>query len=262
MSDTPTVSVVMPTLDISEYLPKTIPAILEQTFSDFELLILDGGSTDGTVEYISALDDQRIRTFKNCGSIVKSLNKGIEESRGKYIARADGDSVPKINWLEKCVDFLETNPDYAVVGTQAKRVEPDGTTYITKMPTSYEEITFTLHWKNPIIHPSVMIRKRALEDIGVYRERHWEDYDLFIRLVSEYKIANLSEALITEYIRKDSIVNSTSIMRWVLANLRCSFLAIRTTDHTVIEILRSGREIVIPALYTRLKYAANSIIKN
>ncbi len=253
MSDTPTVSIVMPTLDIYEYLPKTIPAILEQTFSDFEFLILDGGSTDGTVEYISNLDDSRIRTFKNCGSIVESLNKGVDESRGKYIARADGDSVPEINWLEKCVDFLETNPDYAVVGTQAKRVRPDGSTSTTEMPTNHKEITLTLHWKNPMVHPSVVMKKQAIKKIGAYRERHWEDYDLFIRLANRYKLGNLSEVLITEYIRRDSIVNSTSTIRWFAANLRCSFFAIQTTDHSLIDVLRSGKQIAIPAVYAYFK---------
>jgi glycosyltransferase involved in cell wall biosynthesis len=245
----PMISILMPTLNIHQYITESVPAVLDQDVRDFELLVLDGGSSDGTLEYLEAVNDSRIRVFENCGSIVESLNQGIEESRGEYIARADGDTIPEPNWLAKCIDFLQENPEYAAVGTQAKRVLPDKSTFITDRPTTYEEITLTLLWKNPIIHPSMVIQKEPLEKVGGYRERHWEDHDLVIRLADKYKIANLSEVLVTDYVRNDGIVKSTSTTKWIASNLRCSLLALRTTDHSILEILQSAREIVLPFIY-------------
>ena len=245
----PTISILMPTLNVHKYINKSLPSLLNQSREDFELLILDGGSTDGTLEYLSGVDDSRIEIFQDCGSIVESLNKGLDESRGDYIARADGDSVPEPIWLEKCIDFLESNPNHAAVGAQARRILPDGSSYVTEKPTTFEELTQTLIWKNPIIHPTMVMRKQPLKEIGGYRERHWEDHDLVIRLVNHSHVANLSDILLTDYVRDEGIVRSTSTIRWVAANLRCTLLALKMTNHSLLEILQSAREIVIPFIY-------------
>ena len=226
------VSILMPTLNEELLIERSISAILDQSFSDFELLVLDGGSTDNTLSYVKSLNDSRVQVYTNCGSIVDSLNRGIKESRGKYIARADADSIPDTNWLGTCIKFLSNNAEYAAVGTQAKRVYEDGTSHSTSKPVSDDEIRKTLVWSNPMIHPTIVIRKTALKEVGGYRYRHWEDYDLVVRLSKENKLSNIPEVLVVDHVREDGIVASTGELKSTAANLYCAFLALAIIDYS------------------------------
>lgn len=89
----PKISVIMPTYNAETYVREAIESILNQTFADFEFLILDGGSKDKTIEIIESYNDDRIKIYKNCGTIPQSLNKGIKEATGEYIARMDADDT-------------------------------------------------------------------------------------------------------------------------------------------------------------------------
>jgi glycosyltransferase involved in cell wall biosynthesis len=229
----PRVSILMPTLDAMNYVDESISAVLDQSLSNFELLVLDGGSTDGTLDYIDSISDCRVCLYKNTGDITKSLNKGIAEAQGEYIARADADAVPYKQWLERCIHFLKDDQEYAAVGTQAKRVSVDGNQQITNMPESHEDISEELIWKNPMIHPTLVIRKAALISVDGYRERQWEDYDLMIRIANEHKLANLSDVLVKDYAHPNSVVNSTPVIRSRLAALRCGLLAIYLSNRSL-----------------------------
>lgn len=223
----------MPTYNAAPFIDESVPAVLDQSFSDFELLILDGGSTDGTVQSVKEFDDKRIHLYENTGGITEALSKGLGEATGKYVARADADSIPEPSWLEKCVSFLDDNSTYAAVGTQATRVRPDGDSFVTEKPEEYEGIVRTLPWRNPMIHPTLVMRKDAVQAVGGYRERHWEDYDLVIRLAKHHRLANLSEALVSDHLHDRSIVGSTPITKSTLASLRCGLFAIWTGDYSI-----------------------------
>lgn len=116
----PKISVIMPTYNAETYVREAIESILNQTFADFEFLILDGGSKDKTIEIIESYNDDRIKIYKNCGTIPQSLNKGIKEATGEYIARMDADDISLPNRLKKQLNVLQKNKDIAILGTKAQ----------------------------------------------------------------------------------------------------------------------------------------------
>ena len=227
----------MPTYNAEEFVTESVPSVLEQSFTNFELLVLDGGSDDKTLNYIKNLDSERIDVYENTGNITDALNKGVKEANGEYIARVDADSPPHSNWLEKCISFLEDNPEYAAVGTQARRIKTTDYSSVTNKPQCHASIVEKLPWQNPMIHPTLVVRKDILRKVGGYQDTHWEDYDLIIRLSQDYLLRNLSEVLVTEYIHDDSITGSTSSLKATLASLRCGILAIWVGDYTTTDRL-------------------------
>lgn len=254
----PLVSVLVPTLNVSDYVDRSIPAILDQTLSDIEILILDGGSTDGTLEYCENIRDKRLHLCRDCGNIVDSLNKGIDISRGKYIARADADTIPEPNWLEKSINFLEKNPEYGAVGAQVRRIDSGRILNVTDKPQHHEEIIEDMLWRNPMIHPTMVIRKESLIDIDGYRDRHWEDYDLVVRLAKNNYLYNFEEVLVDDYFRDESIVASTAANKSLIASLKCSWLAFSTTSHSIPTKVQLG----IKSLKTNISGYIYTLYKN
>ena len=123
----PVVSVVMPTLNAEKYLAEAIDSILKQTFSDFEFLIIDGGSVDKTVSIIKSYQDKRIRLLNGSGkNIAADLNIGLEAATGEYIARMDADDVALPERFAKQVDFLEKNSDVAILGSSVITIDAEG----------------------------------------------------------------------------------------------------------------------------------------
>lgn len=195
---TPLVSVVMPVYNASSFIEESISSILQQTFSDFEFIIINDGSTDNSRNIISSYTDSRIRIIDNEQNlgVIRSLNKGIELARGKYIARMDADDIALSNRFEKQVAFLESNPDYGLVGGYMQ-LHPSGT--VVRVPTSDEELKATMLFHNPFVHPAVMIRKSILiRHQLTYDESLFaaEDEGLWFRIAQYCKIANLPEVLV------------------------------------------------------------------
>jgi glycosyltransferase involved in cell wall biosynthesis len=197
----PLVSVVLPVRNGAGDLPKAIETILTQTFTDFELIVINDGSTDGTAAVLDAIRDPRLHVVhqENAG-LSRALNRGISLARGRYIARQDHDDWARPTRLEKQVAFMEANPDFALLGTCAEiwiGDEPSGRVH--DFPTEDAVLRFELLFHNPFVHSSVMMRKSALEAVGGYTtdpaRQPPEDYELWSRLARRYKIANLPERL-------------------------------------------------------------------
>ena len=125
MSKIPDISVLMPVFNSERYLKTAIESILNQTFQDFELIIVDDGSTDASENIIRSFESEKIFSYKNAGNIglIATLNRGIDLCRGKYIARMDADDVSLPTRLEKQFNFLKKNPEYALVGSNAERID-------------------------------------------------------------------------------------------------------------------------------------------
>lgn len=123
----PKVSVVMSVYNGEKYLPETIDSILNQTFKDFEFIIINDGSTDKTAKILTSYDDPRIRIFnqENMG-LTKSLNRAISLAKGEYIARMDADDISYPERLKKQVDYLNKNPDIGLVGSKYIRIDKRG----------------------------------------------------------------------------------------------------------------------------------------
>lgn len=187
----PTVSVVMAVHNEAEYLSDAVESILNQSYSNFEFIIVDDGSTDGSVDIVESISDDRIRLQVNESNrgLPTSLNRGIRASRGKYVARMDADDRSEMSRLEKQVGVLDEEPSVHVVGCWIRLINAEGDVLGTK---KYEELPCdpdTIREKGPnIAHPSVMIRKRALQQVDGYREEftYAQDLDMWVRMAREF----------------------------------------------------------------------------
>lgn len=195
----PVVSVVMSVYNGESYLREAVDSIINQTFTDYEFIIINDGSIDKTKEIIESYSDSRIRLFnqKNIG-LTKSLNKGIALARGKYIARMDADDISTSDRFEKQVRFLNENPNCIATGTWCKWIDSNGEVYSSwEPPTSCRDIREQLFVNNCIVHGSVMLRRFILTQTGGYNEKYAyaQDYDLWLRLFEIGKIQNIGEYL-------------------------------------------------------------------
>lgn len=191
------VSVIMPVYNMTEFVGEAIESILQQTFSDFEFIIIDDASDDGTDSLVRSYTDERIVLVRNDSNIgnYASRNKGMQQARGKYIAIMDADDIAMPERLAKQFDYLEAHLDVLAVGTDCVFISNGQQ---KKVVGSYQDILFALLDNNCFIHPSLMIRVDVLRQLNGYDERYYysADYDLVCRLALRGKIENLTEPLI------------------------------------------------------------------
>jgi glycosyltransferase involved in cell wall biosynthesis len=198
MNDNPYITVLMPVYNCEQYIHDAVRSILNQSYTNFELLVIDDASADNTASIIKSFSDERIHFIekpKNTG-YTNSLNYGLTLAKGKYIARMDGDDISLPERFEKQVAFLEANPDVVVCGTTYKIL---GSPKSITIPQTHDAIKIGLLWGNCIAHPSVMIRKEALDPFSKPYDtlkEPAEDYDLWVRLLAEGKLHNLPEVLL------------------------------------------------------------------
>ena len=212
----PMISVVMSVYNGEKYIREAIESILNQTFSDFELIILDDGCTDHTEEIIKEYTDKRIRYTKNPGNLglAGSLNRGLELARGKYIARMDSDDVALTDRLQKQVDYMENHPDVILLGGQSELLQND---IVMKndfhAPVEDDEIRLMILYHNPFLHPTVMIRGDVVRKNALrYQNRYVDDYDLWIRMLPYGKMHNLEDTLLKYRVHDNnfSVVNKNT----------------------------------------------------
>ena len=201
MTNVPPISVVMPVYNAVPYLEEAIRSILTQSWEDFEFVIIDNGSSDGSSEVIKSFTDSRIRVITNPVNIgpPPALNQALRLARGKYVARMDADDVALPERLEKQWKFLEDHPNCAALGTQVVFINATGRKMYTPWcPTMADAIRWRLLFTSPLAHTSVMMRSGVVLSLGGYMEtlRHAADYDLWFRLLAQgYDIANLPDVL-------------------------------------------------------------------
>ena len=209
----PKISVLMPVYNGQAFLQSSIESILEQDYSDFELLAIDDGSSDDSVKILEsyACEDPRIRIIrqeKNCG-IVATLNHGLEIAKAEYIARMDADDIALPKRLGQQIRYFERNPNVAVVGTGVNFIDKFGRKICAgpKYPTHNNDIKPYLFRDCCLFHPSVMVRKSVIKALGGYRNtfRHAEDYDLWFRVSEKYDISNISDILMLYRIHPNQV---------------------------------------------------------
>lgn len=193
------VSVVMATYNAKGYLREAIESVLNQTFKDFEFVIIDDGSTDETIDVIKSYKDPRIRLHKkNHRGLIASLNEGMKLARGEYIARMDADDISEPGRFERQVRFLDDHPEYAVVGTTIEVIDLEGHSRgVEPEPLDYLDLVKGLIVRNVLAHGSVMMRKAIIRELGGYDSsaKYVEDYDLWMRVARRYRMANLPQVL-------------------------------------------------------------------
>lgn len=186
----PLVSVIMGVYNCETTLEDSINSILNQSFGNFEFIICDDASSDKTLEIISscAQKDTRIRVLRNPANsgLAPTLNKCIEYARGTYLARMDGDDISIKERFQKQVDFLQAHREYAFCGTSAELFDYTGVWGLRRCIERPKPKDFLS--VSPFIHPSVMFRKQALRNAGLYKTKdvgRSEDYELFMRLYAK-----------------------------------------------------------------------------
>lgn len=195
---TPKITVLLPVYNCELYIKTAVESILNQTFTNFELLIIDDASTDATVSILKKFDDPRIQLIEkplNSG-YTNSLNYGLKIAKGQYIARMDADDISYPERFARQIDYLDNHPDVVVCGTTYKIVDNDKKIIL---PQDHEAIKIGLLWGNCVSHPSVMIRKKIVDDFSIRYDTSKEpaeDYDMWVRLLSIGKLHNLKEILL------------------------------------------------------------------
>ena len=192
-------SIILPVYNCEMYLRESIDSILNQSYSDFELLIINDGSTDHSLDLINSYDDPRISVFDQANQgLAATLNRGLALASGEYIARMDQDDISHPERLAIQIAFLDHNPELGVCGTWAKLINKQSE-QIGKAayPLSHEQIEAFLLFNSPLCHPSVMFRRSVLVANNInYNLVKTEDFDFWIRLVKLTKFANIPQFLI------------------------------------------------------------------
>ena len=201
MDMSPKVSVAIPVYNREKYIAQAIDSILAQTFTNFELLVVDDGSSDGSGGIIRSYSDPRIRLIchETNGGVGVARNSAIERARGEYVAFLDSDDWAYPQRLAKQVAFLERHPDYAAVGTWIEWMDEDGHLLgrIKRKPTSPEDIAALRLFRTGIENSTSMARTLILRE-----HRHREefdvsgDFDLWARIAAKYKLATLPTVLV------------------------------------------------------------------
>ena len=184
----PLVSVLLPINNAANDLPRAINSLLNQTFQDFEVIAIDDGSTDGSVELLDqyASLDRHIRVFHqpNAGALSKVLNRAAELALGQYLARQDADDASTLTRLEEQIHYMDTHPKVGVCGTWNWHIDSQfGPLFSSELPDDHTLLLrFLKKGKNPFVHGSVMMRTNMFRERGGYRGSLVEDFDLWLRM--------------------------------------------------------------------------------
>lgn len=197
----PLVSIILPVYNCEKYIKESIQSILDQDYSNFELIVINDGSTDDSLSVVKKFQDPRLVIIdqKNMG-LAATLNKGISIARGELIARQDADDVSLPGRLSLQVDFFRKHSDVSVLGGAAEIIEVDHVTNRQlRHPNHCRNLRFFLCFDNPFVHSTVMFRKAVVVNAGGYAmeaSNQPEDYELFTRLARSHRVANLVKVLI------------------------------------------------------------------
>jgi glycosyltransferase involved in cell wall biosynthesis len=225
------------------YLSEAVESILKQTFTDFEFIIIDDGSTDGSTETLKkyAREDERIHliTQENRG-LTPSLNRGIKQARGQYLARMDADDVCPQNRLQLQMEYMDTHPECVLLGGEGLPIDEEGQRLSEDHPLFTRRNIDNLDFRHDhddlegrllrgewaFLHSAVVMRKRAVEEIGGYNPKieDAEDLDLFLRLAEVGKIANLPVRLIKVRYHGSSVSVTSPVQQyWVKRARRAGY---------------------------------------
>lgn len=234
------VSILLPAYNCDRYIAQTIESILLQTYTHFELLIINDGSTDNTIQEIEKFKDKRIQLIHNPQNmgLIATLNKGLQIAKGRFIARIDADDICLPNRIEKQVNFLLQHPNVAVVATQIQFInqynEVTGDWPLDKKTNTHLQIKKAMIWQSCIAHPTVMFNTQHIKNYTYhYSQVHSEDYDLWLTLLADGKIfEKIAEPLLLYRVHQLSITGSIHKKNnpyFTLAKTKKQFLKNRCT---------------------------------
>jgi len=213
----PKVTVLMPVFNGEKYVRAAMDSILCQTYTDFEFIVVDNGSTDLTHKTVTSYSDNRIRIIRHSVNLGVScaLNTGLAVARGDYIARMDADDISTPERLATQVEFLDANPDIHVLGGQVTLIDAAGNTINRQhryFPTEPGIIRWTLFFRDCIADPTTMIRKSVYDHFGGYdvEYRRSQDYEMWMRINLHVRMANIPHVLLARRLHEEQL---TKILR-------------------------------------------------
>lgn len=250
----PKISVLMSVYNGERYLREAVDSILNQTFTDFEFIIVDDGSADGTSQILDSYADPRIvhiRNEKNLG-LATSLNIGIDRAQGEYIARMDADDISLPHRFGTQTKFMETNPDIDFLGTNIRYMDAMGILsekilYNDAPAPSGAYLKWLLLWGNPLAHPTMMMRRSTLDHHQLRYDPRFnaaEDYDLWARAARVCNLATIPDVCLT-YRKHEASVTSTrqskqvALSQSLIKRELCNLLS-REISQEAIDALGSG----------------------
>jgi glycosyltransferase involved in cell wall biosynthesis len=206
----PQITVLMPVYNAALYIAQAITSVLQQTFTDFELLIVNDGSTDNTLAVIDSFNDSRIVVINQPnGGVACALNTGLIYARAPYIARFDADDICYPKRLETQYDFMVSNPEYDILGSAVDYMDMDGQHVFNYQPPAYsnEQIQQLSYTVCPFIHSSVFYKKDVIKSFGGYDKSAYsfEDHLLWRNILRSVHAFNFSQPLIKVRLNPESI---------------------------------------------------------
>jgi glycosyltransferase involved in cell wall biosynthesis len=203
-----TISVIMPLYNAGKYLKDSVESILYQSYTKFELLIIDDASRDESIEILKELDDPRIIIHQNDSNMGNAWcrNFAVQKARGTYIAFMDSDDISHKDRLEKQYRFLQNNPEIGITGSFIE-VFNENKSYTRVFPVNPVFIKAFIFCKNPLAQPSVMIRKEILLKHRLRHIIYFEDYHLWYQASKHIKISNIPEVLLRYRFSENAVKN-------------------------------------------------------
>lgn len=197
----PKISVIMSVYNGKPYLKEAVESILNQTYKNFEFIIVDDTSTDDSWYFLKTLKDTRIRIIRNKSNIglANCLNIALKTAQGEYVARMDADDISYPERFTQQLKFLEKNKNISICGTWVDLVNDKGEIIgKKKYPTKNSDLEKALRWYQPLVHPTMMARASFFRQLNGYRPNYdfAEDYDLLSRALGKYKMANVPYTLL------------------------------------------------------------------
>ncbi|OXA77568.1 Glycosyltransferase involved in cell wall bisynthesis [Flavobacterium aquidurense] len=214
----PLISVLIPTFNVENFVEEAIRSIMDQTYKNLEIIIVDDCSTDSTYSILLNLAsiDKRIKLFRNTENkkIVESLNFAISKASGEYFARMDGDDVSLPERIEKQYDFLLNNPEIDLVGLNVVMINEDGEVIQEeKYLQNHEEILRASKYVSPVLH-IWLAKKNVYNKLVKYRIPTVEDYDFILRCIDNgFKLSNLQSSLYLQRIRKGNTITASGLIQ-------------------------------------------------
>lgn len=217
----PKISVIMPAYNAERYIREAIDSILCQSFRDFELIVLNDCSRDGTEGILLSYDDPRLVYVKNEENlgVARTLNKGLALAKGQYIARMDADDISLPERFRLQAAYLDEHPAVAVVGADVETFDGQGSTQVLRYHPDSRQMKIDLLFASPLVHPSVMMRRTAITQVGGYDGEFegLEDYELWCRVADRFELAILPQVLLRYRVHPGQVTQQPSPKKRAIA---------------------------------------------
>lgn len=210
--EAPLVTVLMPVYNGESYLCEAIESILQQSYTNFEFLILNDGSSDRSEEIIRSYTDSRIRLINNATNmqLIATLNRGLDQAQGKYIVRMDADDISLPQRIERQVEWLEKNPEYGLVGSWFEDFNGTDTIRTIKYSSDDTHIRIRHLYQTHIAHPTAVLRKSVIDKHNLRFDPdfvHGEDYAFWVQMSAYCKLSNYPEMLVRKRDHPQNVSN-------------------------------------------------------